>query len=185
MAAEPLKSLWLLHGVNLDMLGSRESRHYGTLTLAALEHRVKAHAAERGFKMRSFHTNHEGAMVERLHLLARGGVDAVIINPGAWTHYSYAVHDALEMIKAPVAEVHLSAIDEREPWRRQSVIADLAAVRVWGKGVDGYLEAVDRLAALLSAGEVDAREDGADAREDGTNTREDGADAREDGTDAQ
>jgi 3-dehydroquinate dehydratase-2 len=99
--------------------------------------------------VRCFHTNHEGAMVEQLHELARGGAAAVIINPGAWTHYSYAIRDALELVTAPIAEVHLSDIEAREEWRRRSVIADLAIVRVSGKGVDGYLEAVDALAATM------------------------------------
>ncbi len=158
MAGDTLKTLWLVHGVNLDMLGRRDARHYGDLTLASLERQVKTHAAKRGFKVRSFHTNHEGAMVERLHLLSRGGVDAVIVNPGAWTHYSYAIRDALEMITAPVAEVHLSAIERREEWRRHSVIADLAAVRVSGQGVQGYFEAVDALAALLGADDMGPEE---------------------------
>ncbi len=102
----------------------------------------------RGFEVRCFQTNHEGRLVEQLHALARGDepVDAILINPGAWTHYSWALHDALELVVCPVAEVHLSAIEEREQWRRRSVIADLAAIRVSGKGIDGYLEAVDKLA---------------------------------------
>jgi 3-dehydroquinate dehydratase-2 len=87
--------------------------------------------------------------VEKLHELARVGAAAVIINPGAWTHYSYAIRDALELVTAPIAEVHLSDIEAREEWRRRSVIADLATVRVSGKGVDGYFEAVDALAAAL------------------------------------
>lgn len=150
MADEPVNDLWVLHGVNLDMLGRRDPLHYGTLTLAQLEQHVTAHARTRGFVVHCYHTNHEGEMVERLHALAGGGADAVMINPGAWTHYSYAIHDALELITAPIAEVHLSAIDEREDWRRVSVVADLAAVRVSGKGVDGYLEAVDELAGIVS-----------------------------------
>jgi 3-dehydroquinate dehydratase-2 len=143
--------LWLLHGVNLDMLGRRAEEHYGTLTLTELCARVTAHAARRGFEVRCFQTNHEGDLVERLHALARGDepAAAVLINPGAWTHYSWALHDALELVACPVAEVHLSAVEEREDWRRVSVIADLAAIRVSGKGVDGYLEAVDGLAEVL------------------------------------
>ncbi|MGO8684235.1 MAG: type II 3-dehydroquinate dehydratase [Thermoleophilia bacterium] len=149
MAGAALKTLWLIHGVNLDMLGRRDPRHYGDLTLASLEEQVTTYAFGRGFTVQSFHTNHEGVLVEHLHLLSRGGIDALIINPGAWTHYSYAMHDALELIVAPVAEVHLSAIENREQWRRHSVIADLAVVRVSGQGVQGYFAAVDALAALL------------------------------------
>ena len=152
MAGRAMRILWLLHGVNLDMLGVRDPQHYGTLTLAELEERVSATAARHGFAVRCFQTNHEGELVEKLHEIAREGAAAVIINPGAWTHYSYAVRDALELVAAPVAEVHLSAIEGREDWRRVSVIADLAAVRVSGLGPDGYDEAVERLAALAETG---------------------------------
>jgi len=151
VAGGAVKVIWLLHGVNLDMLGYRPAEHYGTASLADLCETVRRHAAARGFELRCFQTNHEGRMVEQLHALVRGdeAADAVIINPGAWTHYSWALHDAVELLEVPVAEVHLSAIDEREEWRRRSVIADLAAVRIAGRGVEGYLEAVDRLAAGL------------------------------------
>jgi 3-dehydroquinate dehydratase II len=152
MADRQVKVLWLLHGVNLDMLGQRALEHYGTITLSELCARVTSYAAEQGFEVRCFQTNHEGRLVEQLHALARGDeqVDAVILNAGAWTHYSWGLHDALELVDRPIAEVHLSAIERREDWRHRSVIADLATVRVSGKGVDGYLEAVDRLAEVLS-----------------------------------
>ena len=152
MADRQVKVLWLLHGVNLDMLGKRAVEHYGRITLSELCARVTSHAAERGFEVRCFQTNHEGRLVEQLHALARGDeqVDAVIINAGAWSHYSWGLHDALELVERPIAEVHLSAIERREDWRQRSVIADLATVRVSGKGLDGYLEAVDRLAEVLS-----------------------------------
>jgi len=99
--------------------------------------------------VRSFHTNHEGEFVEKLHQLTIGGTDAVIINPGAWTHYSYALHDALELVEAPVAEVHLSDIEGREEWRRVSVIADVVDLRVRGKGAAGYVEALRALAQIV------------------------------------
>jgi len=155
MAGRAVKVLWLMHGVNLDMLGRRPVEHYGTLTLKDVCEGVRARAATRGFELRCFQTNHEGRFVEQLHALARGDelVDALIVNPGAWTHYSWAIHDALELVTVPVAEVHLSAIDEREAWRQVSVLTDLAAVRVSGKGLEGYLEAVDKLDSLLEAGE--------------------------------
>jgi 3-dehydroquinate dehydratase II len=101
--------------------------------------------------VRSFQTNHEGEFVEKLHQLVIDGADAAIINPGAWTHYSYALRDALELVTVPVAEVHLSDIESREEWRRVSVIADVVDVRVFGKGAPGYLEALEAL-AQLSAG---------------------------------
>jgi 3-dehydroquinate dehydratase II len=146
-----MKVLWLLHGVNLDMLGRRAAEHYGTLTLADLCARVTAHGAVRGFEVRCFQTNHEGELIERLHDIARGDepAAALVINPGAWTHYSWALHDALELVSCPVAEVHLSHVEAREEWRSHSVIAELAAVRVSGKGLDGYLEAIDSLAEVL------------------------------------
>jgi 3-dehydroquinate dehydratase II len=147
-----MKRLALIHGVNLDMLGRRPREHYGTLTLAELEQRVVAYARDRGFQTSTFQTNHEGVLVDYLHELAASGADAVIINPGAWTHYSYAVRDALELIAAPIAEVHLSAVDRREDWRRVSVIRDVATVHVAGKGLEGYLEAVDALTREVAAG---------------------------------
>ncbi len=149
MARRPLGTLWLLHGVNLNMLGVRDPAHYGSLTLAQLEAFVTERAVEHGFAVRCYQTNHEGDLVEKLHEIARGEAVAVIINPGAWTHYSYALRDALELVPGPVAEVHLSAVDDREEWRRRSVIADLAAVRVSGKGAEGYTEALAALAALM------------------------------------
>jgi len=152
MADPQVKVLWLLHGVNLDMLGTRSPEHYGTITLSELCAQVTSYAVEHGFEVRCFQTNHEGRLVEQLHALARGDeqVDAVIVNAGAWTHYSWGLHDALELVDRPIAEVHLSAVERREDWRRRSVIADLASVRVSGKGIAGYLEAVDRLAEVLS-----------------------------------
>jgi 3-dehydroquinate dehydratase-2 len=148
-----MRTLWLLHGVNLDMLGRRDPANYGTLTLAELEAFVVDCAAARGFATRCHQTNHEGDFVEKIHEIVRAGTDAVIVNPGAWTHYSYALRDALEMVAAPIAEVHLSAIEGREEWRRHSVIADLAAVRVSGKGPKGYAEAVAALADIIARGE--------------------------------
>jgi 3-dehydroquinate dehydratase II len=147
-AARP--RLWVLHGVNLDMLGRRDPVHYGALTLAELEGAVTREAEALGFAVTCYQTNHEGDLVERLHAIATDGTEALLINPGAWTHYSYALRDALELVRAPVAEVHLSDVQGREEWRRRSVIADLAALRVSGKGLDGYLEAVRRLAELAA-----------------------------------
>jgi 3-dehydroquinate dehydratase-2 len=144
-----MRALWLIHGVNLDMLGHRDPAQYGTVTLPELVALVTAHGATCGFSVRSYQTNHEGDLVEKLHEIAREDVAAVIINPGAWTHYSYAIHDALELVDAPLAEVHLSAVDEREDWRGRSVLADLAAVRISGKGPEGYLEALRKLAGML------------------------------------
>lgn len=152
MAHDTLNTLWLIHGVNLDMLGRRDPALYGDMTLPELEALLSREGAERGFRVRCFQTNHEGELVEKLHEIAREGAAAVIINPGAWTHYSYALRDALELVDAPFAEVHLSAIDEREEWRRHSVFADLATLRVSGKGPQGYVEALAALADIVAAG---------------------------------
>jgi 3-dehydroquinate dehydratase-2 len=136
----------VLNGVNLDVLGRREPEHYGGLSLSELETRIYEWAAELRCHVRCRQTNNEGEYVDWCHD-ALDWADGVIANPGAWTHYSYAIHDALELLTVPVVEVHLSNVDEREQWRRQSVIADLAARRVVGKGPEGYREALEFLVA--------------------------------------
>jgi 3-dehydroquinate dehydratase-2 len=139
----------VMHGVNLDQLGRRDPTHYGTLTLEELELRISEAARELELEVRFFQTNHEGKFVEHLHRLAELS-DAVVLNPGAWTHYSYAIRDALELTGLPAVEVHLSDVDAREPWRRQSVIAELCVARIAGKGPDGYRDALERLRAEIS-----------------------------------
>ncbi len=139
----------VMHGVNLDQLGRRDPAHYGTLTLDELEVRISTDAQELGLVTQFFRTNHEGEFVERLHRLA-GLADGVVLNPGAWTHYSYAIRDALELAELPAVEVHLSDVDRREPWRRRSVIGELCLERISGKGAAGYREALERLQKELS-----------------------------------
>jgi 3-dehydroquinate dehydratase-2 len=139
----------VMHGVNLDQLGRRDPSHYGTLTLEQLELQISDEANGLGLEVRFFRTNHEGEFVERLHRL-NGLADGIVLNPGAWTHYSYAIRDALEMTGLPAVEVHLSDVDKREEWRRHSVIADLCVARVSGKGPAGYRDALERLRAELS-----------------------------------
>jgi 3-dehydroquinate dehydratase-2 len=139
----------VMHGVNLDQLGRRDPLHYGELTLDDLELRIQRAATELGLEARFFRTNHEGEFVERLHRL-EGTAEGVILNPGSWTHYSYAIHDALELAALPAVEVHLSDVDRRETWRRHSVIADLVIARVAGKGPDGYRDALEVLRMELS-----------------------------------
>lgn len=138
----------VMHGVNLDQLGRRDPDHYGSLTLDQLEQEIERRSRELGLSVRFFRTNHEGAFVERLHLLD-GVADAVILNPGAWTHYSWAIRDALEISDLPAVEVHLSAVDQREEWRRTSVLDGLVEARISGRGADGYGEALALLAARL------------------------------------
>ena len=140
----------LLHGVNLNMLGKRDPENYGTLTLAELENQVVTEARRLGLVCISFQTNHEGDLVEKIHELRLRAL-GMIINPGAWTHYSYAIRDALEMVGWPVIEVHLSDIDARpEEWRHHSVIRDVCDQTISGKGPDGYMEALQSLARRLN-----------------------------------
>ena len=134
----------ILHGVNLDQLGSRDPEIYGSLTLPELEVRVSHFARGLGLEAAFFQTNHEGEYCEFLHR-AGEGANGLLLNPGAWTHYSWAIRDALEVAGLPAVEVHLSAVDEREEWRRVSVIRDLCLGTVQGKGVDGYREALELL----------------------------------------
>ncbi|HSI80756.1 MAG TPA: type II 3-dehydroquinate dehydratase [Solirubrobacterales bacterium] len=134
----------VLHGVNLDMLGSRPSEHYGKLTLEELEVQIKRYARELDLEVRFFDTNHEGEYVEHLHRL-HGMVDAVLLNPGAWTHYSWAIRDALEIAALPAVEVHLSDVDSREEWRRRSVLEGIVIGTVSGQGPEGYREGLRML----------------------------------------
>ena len=134
----------VLNGVNLDLLGRRDPKTYGGIGLDELETRIYAWAAELDCNVRCRQTNNEGDYVEFCHE-ALEWADAIVANPAAWTHYSYAIHDALELFSGPIVEVHLSNVDDREEWRRHSVIADLAAKRIMGKGPDGYREALEFL----------------------------------------
>jgi len=129
----------LLHGVNLNMFGKRDPKQYGTATLDEINSRMQALGTELGAEVIAFQTNSEGEMVDRIHEAFAEGVDAVVINPGAWTHYSYAIRDALEILTVPIIEVHMSDIHAREPWRRVSVIKDVAKEQIAGFGVDSYL----------------------------------------------
>ena len=138
----------VLNGVNLDQLGRRDPQHYGVATLSELEVRVKKFARELDLETTFWQTNHEGEYCESLHI-ASERADGLILNPGAWTHYSWAIRDALELAGIPAVEVHLSAVDEREDWRQISVIADLCVGTVQGKGLDGYREALELLKRAL------------------------------------
>jgi 3-dehydroquinate dehydratase II len=140
----------VMHGVNLDQLGRRDPEHYGGLTLTQLEVEISSTADELGLGTRFFQTNHEGEFVEHLHGLD-GLADGIIINPGAWTHYSYAIRDALELTGLAAVEVHLSDVDSREEFRRHSVISDVCFARVAGQGPGGYREALTRLGVQLSS----------------------------------
>jgi 3-dehydroquinate dehydratase II len=135
----------ILNGVNLDVLARRDPGIYGGLSLNELERRIYQWANELDIQARCRQTNSEGEFIDWIHQ-AYDDIDGVIVNPGAWSHYSYAIRDALELLMVPLVEVHLSDIEQREDWRRHSVIADIAARRVIGKGPDGYREALEFLA---------------------------------------
>jgi 3-dehydroquinate dehydratase-2 len=134
----------VLHGVNLDALGRRDPKHYGTLNLREIEGRIKGFARELDLEAAFFQTNHEGEFVERLHRLP-DVADAALLNPGSWTHYSWAIRDALEVADLPAVEVHISDIQSREEWRRHSVLDGLVIGVVAGEGVEGYKRALEML----------------------------------------
>jgi 3-dehydroquinate dehydratase II len=133
----------VMHGVNLDQLGRRDPLHYGTLSFSQLETRIEGFARELGLEPRFFHSNHEGEFVEHLHRL-EGLADAIVLNPGSWTHYAWAIRDALDLTGLPAVEVHLSDVQSREDFRRLSVFEGLPSVlgAVSGKGPDGYRDAL-------------------------------------------
>jgi len=139
----------VLHGANLDQLGRRPAAVYGALTLPQLETAISGYAAELGLHVQFFQTNHEGAFVEELHRL-EDTVDALLLNPGAWTHYSWAIRDALEIAALPAVEIHLSDVGAREQWRRVSVIGDLCVATIAGKGAEGYRDGLARLREELA-----------------------------------
>jgi 3-dehydroquinate dehydratase-2 len=135
----------VLNGANLGVLERRDPAVYGGLSLNELESRIYDWGKELGIGVRCRQTNHEGQYIDWLHEIAEMA-DAAVLNPASWTHYSYAIRDAVELLEIPVVEVHLSNIEEREDWRRVSLISDLATRRVIGKGPDGYKEALEFLA---------------------------------------
>jgi 3-dehydroquinate dehydratase-2 len=139
----------VIHGVNFDVLDKRPAGIYGGLSLNELEVRIKEFAGDLGLEPRFFQTNHEGEFCERLHH-AGESADGLVLNPGAWTHYSWAIRDALEVSGLPAVEVHISEVDGREDWRAVSVIRDVCVGRVQGEGVDGYREALEILGKELA-----------------------------------
>ena len=138
----------VLNGANLDVLARRDPALYGGISLSELETRIYEWASELGCHVRCRQTNHEGVYIDWCHD-ALDWADGVVVNPGAWTHYSYAIRDALEVAGLPAVEVHLSAVDHREEWRRTSVIRDLCIGAIQGRGVDGYRDALAMLKERL------------------------------------
>ena len=138
----------MLHGINLNMFGKRDPVQYGTITLAEIDEKLRALGKELATEVVSFQTNHEGAMCERIHQAFAEGLDAVMINAGAWTHYSYGIRDALAILTVPIVELHMSNIHAREEFRHRSVFAPIARGQICGFGLDSYLLA---LRAAVSA----------------------------------
>ena len=138
----------VMHGVNLDALDRRPAEHYGGLTFTQLEYRIEHFARALGLEPSFFQSNHEGEFVEELHR-ASDYADGLVLNPGAWTHYAWALRDAVELSGLPAVEVHLSDVEHREPFRRVSVLTDVCVAKVSGKGIDGYREALERLKEAL------------------------------------
>ena len=144
MPVDTRNRIEVMHGANLDQLGRRDPVQYGKMNFTELELHISEMAAELGLQVRFFQTNHEGDFIEHLHRL-EGLADGIILNPGAWTHYSYAIRDALELTGLPAIELHLSDVDSREEWRRHSVIRELCIDRVTGQGPAGYRVALERM----------------------------------------
>ena len=137
----PMKFL-MLHGINHNMFGKRDPKQYGTITLEQIDGQLQALAQELGVEVESFQTNYEGAMCERIHQAYFDGVDGVMLNAGAWTHYSYGIRDALAILTCPIVELHMSNIHAREPFRHHSVFAEIVQGQIAGFGVDSYLMAL-------------------------------------------
>jgi len=142
----------VLHGINLNMFGKRDPTHYGTITLAEIDARLQALAKELGVAVESFQTNSEGEMCARIHKAHGDKADAVLINAGAWTHYSYGIRDALSILTVPIVEVHMSNIHAREEFRHHSVLTAIAKGLICGFGVDSYLLALRAAVSAVQAG---------------------------------
>ena len=134
-----MKKVLMLHGINHNLFGKRDPVQYGTVTLAEIDDALRALGRELNVEVDSYQTNHEGDMCERIHQAFTDGADAVLINAGAWTHYSYGIRDALAILTVPVVEIHMSNIHAREPFRHQSVFAEIVKGQICGFGVDSYL----------------------------------------------
>lgn len=141
----------VLNGINLNMFGKRDPKQYGTTTLAEIDASLISLGQELGATVENYQTNFEGEMVERIHRAHAENVEAVLINAGAWTHYSYGIRDALAILKCPIFEVHMSNIHARESFRHHSVIAEIAKGQIAGFGVDSYLLALRAAVSTLKA----------------------------------
>jgi len=147
-----MKTFLVLHGINLNMFGKRDPAQYGTITLDEINARLAATAAELDVRVEAFQTNNESAMVERIHQAFAAGCDGVVINAGAWTHYSYGIRDALAILTCPIAEVHMSNIHAREEFRHRSVFVAIAKGQISGFGADSYVLGLRAAVAAASGG---------------------------------
>jgi len=134
-----MKKILMLHGINLNMFGKRDPKQYGTVTLAEIDAKLRSLGKDLGVKVECFQTNSEAAMVERIHKAFAEDKDAVLINAGAWTHYSYGIRDALAILTVPIVELHMSNVHAREAFRHVSVFAEVVRGQICGFGVDSYL----------------------------------------------
>ncbi|MBB3258418.1 3-dehydroquinate dehydratase-2 [Paraburkholderia bannensis] len=144
-----MKNILMLHGINHNMFGKRDPVQYGTITLEQIDARMQTLAAELDVRVESFQTNSEATMCERIHRAFEEGTDAVLINAGAWTHYSYGIRDALAILTCPVVELHMSNIHAREPFRHHSVLAEIVTGQICGFGAQSYLLALRAAVAAL------------------------------------
>jgi 3-dehydroquinate dehydratase II len=144
----------VLHGVNLNMFGKRDPAHYGTLTLAEIDQQLQDLGQGLGVTVECFQTNHEGEMCERIHAAHSEPIDAVLINAGAWTHYSYAIRDALAILSVPIVELHMSHVHAREPFRHLSVFAEIVQGQISGFGGDSYLVALSAAVQIVRRQQV-------------------------------
>ena len=146
-----MKTFLMLHGINHNMFGKRDPKQYGTITLEQIDDQLKALAKELGVAVESYQTNSESAMCERIHQAYADKVDGVLINAGAWTHYSYGIRDALAIITVPIVEIHMSNVHAREEFRRVSVFSEVVRGQICGFGVDSYLLGLRAAVAATAA----------------------------------
>lgn len=147
-----MKNILMLHGINHNMFGKRDPVQYGTITLAEIDAAMQSLGREIGAEVASFQTNSESAMCERIHQAFLDGVDAVVINAGAWTHYSYGIRDALAILTVPIVEIHMSNIHAREAFRHHSVFAEIVKGQICGFGLDSYLLGLRAAVSAASQG---------------------------------
>jgi 3-dehydroquinate dehydratase-2 len=145
-----MRTFYLFSGPNLHKLGQRDPRHYGSLTYTQLVEQIRLKVEQAGYQLEIFQTNHEGELIDALYKAYDKGGIGILFNPGALTHYAYALHDAVELKTIPVVEVHLSNIEKREPWRAISVLKDVVDARFFGEGLLSYQKAVDYLLSRVS-----------------------------------